>query len=87
MNGYAMPIIQPPDSPGLTSTSEEDESKEFSNSHSNGAAQSLVPACISSEVSSGPGSTYCRQTRENVLKRLSEALLRRSLIKVRVARD
>ncbi|GAX24194.1 hypothetical protein FisN_4Lh284 [Fistulifera solaris] len=82
MNDYSMPIIHPPDSPGLTSTSEEDESKESSNSHSNGATQLLVPACISSEVSSGPGSTYCRQTRESVLQRLSEALLRRSLIKI-----
>lgn len=83
MNNYSMPVMQAPDSPGLTETSEEDDSKESSNSHSIGAAQSLVPACISSQVSSGPGSTYYRQTRENVLQRLSEALLRRSLVKVR----
>lgn len=79
-----MLAMKAPDSPGLTATSEEDDSKESSSMcHSNGVAHSLVPACISSQISTGPGSIYHRQTRENVLHRLSEALLRRSLVKVR----
>lgn len=81
-----MPVIQTPDSPGLTATSEEDDSKDSSNPQSTGAASSLVTACVSSQASSSPGSVYCLHSRENVLQRLSEALLRRSLVKVRLHR-